>query len=279
MNSLGWNCRGLGNPRSVRALHNLVQYWAPKLVFLSETKVRKKRMERIKERIGFANGLFVPCHGRSGGLALLWTRETDLEIKSFSNHHIDAVITEENSNFKWRFTGFYGHPQTHLRQKSWDLLDFLQGQSQLPWFCFGDFNEILSMEEKTGGAIRSQGQMDKFREVVNVCGFKDLGYMGPDFTWCNMQTGDSRVYLRLDRAFATCDWINKFGEVRVNHLVDSTSDHCALYVVDPKAPKRSRTRRFHFEAMWTKKEECKDIIKAAWSSASNVNTAEGMAAA
>ena len=52
-------------------------------------------MERIKERIGFANGLFVSCQGRSGGLALLWSREINLEIKSFGNHHIDAVVTEE----------------------------------------------------------------------------------------------------------------------------------------------------------------------------------------
>ena len=134
MNSLGWNCRGLGNPRSVRALHDLVRCWGPKIVFLSETKVRKNRIERIKDRIGFTNGLSVPCHGRSGGLALLWTRDINLEIKSYSNHHIDAVITEESSNFIWCFTGFYGHPQSHMRQQSWNLLEFLKNQFQLLWF-------------------------------------------------------------------------------------------------------------------------------------------------
>ena len=84
--------------------------WGPKIVFLSETKVRKNRIERIKERVGFANGLSVHCHGRSRGLALLWTRDINLEIKSYSSHHIDAIIIEESSNFNWRFTGFYGHP-------------------------------------------------------------------------------------------------------------------------------------------------------------------------
>ena len=166
-----------------------------------------------------------------------------------------------------------------MRQHSWNLLEFLKNQSQLPWFCFRDFKEILSMDEKSGGVVRSRNQMDKFRDVVNACGFKDLGYLGPDFTWCNMQSGDRRMYLRLDRAFATNDWIDKFSEVRVNHLVDSTSDHCALYVADPKAPKQSNTRRFHFEAMWAKNDECKNIIEAAWMAAGNVNTAEGMAAA
>ena len=66
MNSLSWNCRGLGNPRSVRALHDLVRRWKPKIVFLMETKSKIKRMEKIKNRIGFANGLIVPNRGRSG---------------------------------------------------------------------------------------------------------------------------------------------------------------------------------------------------------------------
>ena len=118
MNSLGWNYRGLGNPRSIRVLHDMVRRWAPKIVFLSETKLKSKRMERIRDRIGFANGLFISSCGHSGGLALLWTRETNLEIKSYGNHHIDAIVTEENINFKWRITGFYGHSQAHLRQFS-----------------------------------------------------------------------------------------------------------------------------------------------------------------
>ena len=186
MNPLSWNCRGLGNPRSVRALHDIVRQWNPKVVFLMETKAKNKRMERIKNEIGLANGLFVPCVGRKGGLAMLWARDIDLEIKSYSSNHIDAVINDTESSYKWRLTGFYGHPETHERYESWHLLAFLNNQLHLPWLCLGDFNKILSNSEKQGGAIRSQQQMDGFRKVVNYCAFKDLGYCGSDFTWCNM---------------------------------------------------------------------------------------------
>jgi len=41
------------------------------------------------------------------------------------------------------------------------------------------------------------------------------------------------MYLKVDKVFATSDWVDKFGEVRVYHLVDFTSDHCALYLSDP----------------------------------------------
>ena len=61
--------------------------------------------------------------------------------------------------------------------------------------------------------------------------------------------------------------------------MDSTSDHCALYIADPRAPKQPHARRFHFEAMWTKHEACTDIIEVAWCSVGNVNTPKGMVAA
>ena len=133
------------------------------------------------------------------------------------------------------------------------------------------------MEEKSGGLLRSQRQMVKFRNVVNYCGFKDLGYVGPDFTWYNMQEGAGRMYLRLDRVFATSDWVDKFGEIRVHHLVDSTLDHCALFLFDLKAPKIPHACRFRFESMWMKREECKEIIEVAWCSRSNLSTPKGIA--
>lgn len=88
------------------------------------------------------------------------------------------------------------------------MLRGLNRRYSLPWMCFGDFNEIVSMEEKMEGARRSQRQMGDFRDAINQCGFKDLGYIGPDFTWYNMREGEERVYLRLDRALATSEWID-----------------------------------------------------------------------
>ena len=241
-------------------------------------KNKKECNGKVMEKIKFVNGLVVPSEGRSGGLAMLWKREVQLEIMGYSRNHIDAIVTEQVSGYRWRITGFYGHPKTHKRNESWDELVALNRKFKLPWLCFGDFNEILSMSEKLGGAMRSQKQMEGFREVVNFCGFKDLGYSGPDFTWCNMQEGDSRVYLRLDRAFAMDDWIYQFNGVRVRHLIDLTFDHCALLIIDKTTRNQPRKRRFHFEAMWTKKEECKEIKKAAWEGCLNQNTPEGVVA-
>ena len=52
---LGWNCWGLGNLWSVRALRDLVQRWKPKIVFLMETKMKKYQMEKEKFKLGLLN--------------------------------------------------------------------------------------------------------------------------------------------------------------------------------------------------------------------------------
>ena len=78
MTSLCWNCRGIGNPRTVYALREYLRRWNPKLVFLSETKLKSRRMEKVKYKLGFSNGLFVSSRGRraallcSGLVILFW---------------------------------------------------------------------------------------------------------------------------------------------------------------------------------------------------------------
>ena len=69
----------------------------------------------------------------------------------------------------------------------------------------------------------------------------------------------------------------KYKEVQVHHIVDSTFDHFALLVSDSFTPRHPRKRQFHFEAMQIKKRECKDIIETAWENSRNQDTPCGMA--
>ena len=48
--------------------------------------------------------------------------------------------------------------------------------SPLLWLCFGDFNEVLHVEEHNGIGQRSQAQIQGFRDAVDICGLIDIGY-------------------------------------------------------------------------------------------------------
>ena len=43
-------------------------------------------------KVGFANSLNVDCTGKSGGLLLMWDDELDIDLQSYSRHHIDVYI-------------------------------------------------------------------------------------------------------------------------------------------------------------------------------------------
>ncbi|KAL8128558.1 LOW QUALITY PROTEIN: hypothetical protein V2J09_017713 [Rumex salicifolius] len=52
-----------------------------------------------------------------------------------------------------------------------------------PWLLMGDFNETLSMEERTRDSDSKHRRCDRFRSWANDMAFIDLGFSGPQFTW------------------------------------------------------------------------------------------------
>ena len=166
----------------------------------------------------------------------------------------------------WRFTGFYGSPTVEGKSVAWNILRALRTHHALPWLCVGDFNELLSNGEKWGRRPRPESQMTHFRQVVDDCGFLDLGFLGPSFTWCNNQTGDCRVLERLDRSFATSDWLLRFPNCRVHHMHAVFSDHRPLWMeLNPSArTMRPKRKQFRFEAMWLMDPRCEEQVQQAW---------------
>jgi endonuclease/exonuclease/phosphatase family metal-dependent hydrolase len=98
------------------------------------------------------------------------------------------------------------------------------------WLCLGDFNEISNLSEKVGGAIRNEAQMEAFRETLDKCQLRNLGYKGSKFTWRNKQETGTFIKEWLDRATATSDWCRKFPHALVEVLPNRTSDHNPLWV-------------------------------------------------
>ena len=110
------------------------------------------------------------------------------------------------------------------------MLRMLNSKPHLPWVCIGDFNEILFSEEKRGGRVRPHCQMQAFRDVLDVCGFMDLGFTGPEFTWQGVRHGQV-IWERLDRGVANYDWMAKFPTAAIRHLHCISSDHRPLLLM------------------------------------------------
>ena len=151
-----------------------------------------------------------------------------MDVQTYSPRHIDAIIIEDSGHRRWRFTGFYGHPETSKRMDSWKLIEQLSKSSDLLWVLMGDFNEIMYLREKVGGNLQPEGQMRSFGETINRCCLRDLGIIGAEFTWSRRLGLRGWVYERLDRAFVSSNWVSLFPKVKLHHMAASTSDHCVL---------------------------------------------------
>jgi exonuclease III len=104
------NCRGLGNRPAVRGLLAHQKKEAPDILFLSETKLDEKGMEKFRWMLGMPHMIVQKCEGRSGGLVLLWKQGINVSLRWKGRMHIDVEVVEQDG-FKWRLTGIYGEPR------------------------------------------------------------------------------------------------------------------------------------------------------------------------
>ncbi|KAK1390808.1 hypothetical protein POM88_018986 [Heracleum sosnowskyi] len=184
MSYLCWNCRGMGNPRSVQALRHWSATLSPHIVFLAETMISKEHVRVTKMEISI-----------------------DFSLVSCSKNHICWDVVKKGVA-PWRFVGFMVWPDSSNKYRTWELIRNLCEESIKPILLGGDYNEILVYEEKEGGADRERREMGCFREVMDECGIGDLGFKGQWFTWERGNTLELRVRERLDRFLASPSWIS-----------------------------------------------------------------------
>ena len=231
-------------------------------MFLAETWLDEARLGPIRDSLQLGHHHRVSKITRGGGLALFWKKDFNVYVESSSLNHIDVVINKGKEK-AWRFTGFYGAPETLLRDETWNLLRDLHSRFSLPWLCGGDFNELLKSHEKCGGRLRPYGQMESFRQVLDECNLLDLGYMGNKFTWSKSFPNGGMVWERLDRAVSTVEWLDLFPVTKVQTLSCVTSDHSPILIL-PNGFGAKLNRPWRFEQMWLENRGCYDTVKGTW---------------
>ncbi|KAL0402013.1 UNVERIFIED_CONTAM: hypothetical protein Slati_4231200 [Sesamum latifolium] len=90
------------------------------------------------------------------------------------------------------------------------MLRRLAQVSVRPWLVVGDFNEILSQQEKQGILQRVQWKINGFRDYFHECDLHDIGFEGNIFTWSNHREAPHTVRVHLDPACSSPRWASLF---------------------------------------------------------------------
>lgn len=225
--------------------------------------VEKKKMEDIRNMLGFEGMLVVEPQGRSGGLALHWKEKEQAELLSLSHNHIDVRVHVDDFR-EWRLTGIYDEPDRSQRRKTWDLLRNLSRDSNLPWCTIGDMNNIVSQSEKKGGAPYPQWLLDGFNEVLQEINLADVELIGHQFTWERCRGKAAWLEERLDRALTSPMWLHLFPLAKLYNLEGMNSDHSPILLVPKKDEERRGGTQFCFENAWLLEPMCHQLVMQSW---------------
>ncbi|KAF8089989.1 hypothetical protein N665_0492s0001 [Sinapis alba] len=210
MKVLSWNCRGMGS---------------------------------FQPHFGFDNLATVDPIGTSGGLALYFNNEYQVNILYTSSRMIDVeAIALGKKNY---MTFVYGEPVHKLRDQVWEHLTRFGLARSEPWFFIGDLNDITGNHEKEGGALRSAGSFLSFNNMIMNTGLLEYPARGNQMSWQGRRN-KVMVRCRLDRSLANKDWHALFPCSYTEYLGMEGSDHRPVVAYLENTTIRRRGQ-FHFE--------------------------------
>ncbi|KAF4367906.1 hypothetical protein G4B88_003599 [Cannabis sativa] len=162
------------------------------------------------------------------------------ELSKLSGHLVNEALISN--------TTFHNFDEARCRSESWRLLCRLNDIFDLPWVCGGDFNEILSINTKKGGADCRMSAMNEFQQALD-------------------KHGGAPVQERLDRYFCNQGRHDLFPSVKVINVDLFHSDHRPIVATLEniiRLRSNDKKRSFRFKTHWLKDATCHEIVNKTW---------------
>lgn len=149
---LSWNCRGAKSGPFHRHLQELLRRYTPMVLILLETTVNSgTSFPSIYKYSSFNKAVCAEAVGFVGGIWIIWDATVlDLEVVMVDDQVV-TVIVRRGDHLDFVLTAVYASPRYNLRVPLWDYLIRLGAIITEPWVLIGDWNQVLSSEDKFGG--------------------------------------------------------------------------------------------------------------------------------
>lgn len=115
-------------------------------------------------------------------MGLLWKNHIAINIVVSNQNMISALVTLNPSDSPWLLTGVYSPPSPSLRECFWDTLKVVGSSLNGVWLIMGDFNTVLSQEDKLSGRPVASSSSGGLSGLILEFGLIDLGFNGYPFT-------------------------------------------------------------------------------------------------
>ena len=192
-------------------------------------------------------------------IIVFWNPETVMvEMLHFSTQGIHVLITSLVQQFCFSATFIYGFNTITARRALWE--DLRRWGTEDLWLLLGDFNSILSQEDKHNGELVSIYETLDFRECCSDLRIADLNSTGSHFTWTN-----GTIWTKIDRVMANPQWLSLQQMTHVHFGTPGAfSDHSPS-TVQLGSRELCGKRNFKFFNMWAAHPQFLETISQHWS--------------
>nr|XP_027066014.1 uncharacterized protein LOC113691883 [Coffea arabica] len=229
------------------------------LVAICEPKTSLLNLDSIRVKVG----MDLAVANQSGSVWILYNSSFDCYTIGESEQHITLRVISQLLPEKIYFSFVHAKYIAQEREGLWGEL-LREKQEVKPWFLVGNFNVILSVEEKRGGVPFRQADGVELAQFMSLAGVGDAGFSGSRYTWCNNRQGMARVWRRLDRLLINSAAMRMESDFTVRHLGKDPSDHAPL-LLSAVTRLDGKPLPFHFLNVWTTKPGFLDVVKQCWS--------------
>ena len=153
MRITSWNARGLNNPSKKRLIKQYLNKFSSNIIIIQETKLILDEGSKLARSLGIQQSTFIEARGASGGLGILWNPKKVVVLYLEHSYNWMCVNVQSlKSDLKFILVNIYGLVCQIGKKIVWDEVSSLFSKYKDNIIALGgDFNTIISLDEKRGG--------------------------------------------------------------------------------------------------------------------------------
>ncbi|XP_060203011.1 uncharacterized protein LOC132631450 [Lycium barbarum] len=156
------------------------------------------------------------------------------------------------------FTAVYRLHTMPDRRNLWEKLKELLHNNPDPCLMMGDFNAVLTPDDRPIGSPIQDSETKDFREFMLDTGMNDIQTYRREYAWTN-----NHSYSRIDRAIGNASWMTTYANLKTHSMEPQFSDHSPLKIC-VQMPTKNIAKQFKFFNCLADYQDFIPLISAAW---------------
>ncbi|KAJ6352921.1 hypothetical protein OIU76_002023 [Salix suchowensis] len=179
-----------------------------------------------------------------------------VDLVDCSSQGIHVVLHCLVSHISFHVTFVYGLHTIVARRDLWVSLRRWCPAS--PWMILGDFNSILSQDDKLNESVVSAYEITDFHKCHLDLGLCDLPYTGCHYTWSN-----GSIWSKIDRVLVNPLWSSLHQSAHV-HFGNQGAFSKHSFATIRLNPQDKGHHSFKFLNMWSTHADFSSTVSAGW---------------